>query len=173
MKTKKNDLDTSPEGANNPYEERTCHICQRPVSELEPFDWPDNPTIGSVSGMKLFKSYRWDFPYHVGSTRECRDCVGRPEPIWWILAEEKRLERRLTFPEVNEVRHKWNLEAKKYDLELSLEAMDEKREQEEERLGRRLTDPEKIEIQREFNLVETTPEGGLTILELREESNTH
>ena len=139
MTTIKNDLDTGPYCSSKPendedfedaidfgpecgaisFEDRTCDICQRLVGELEAFDWPDDPVIGNVAGAKLVKSYRWDYPYHVGSTRECRDCIVRPEPIWWILTEEKRLGRRLMDSEINEVRRKWDLETKRYDLELS------------------------------------------------------
>ncbi len=95
--------------------DRTCDICQRPVSELEAFDWPDDPLIGFVSGAKLFKSYRWDYPYHVGSTRECRDCFVRPEPIWWIISKEERLGRRLTDIEVVEIQREFELEAERFD----------------------------------------------------------
>lgn len=100
-----------------PYEDRRCHICNRPESELEAFDWPDNPVIGFVSGQKLVKNWRWDDPYQVGSTRECRDCFSRPEPIWWIIYEESRLGRRLTDLEIANVQREFNLEGERYDAE--------------------------------------------------------
>ncbi len=145
MTTNENDLDTAPCRSSKPenledvesdidfgpgcgeisLDERSCDICQRPVSELKAFDWPDDPVIGHVFRAKLRKSYRWDYPHHVGSTRECRDCIVRPEPIWWILAEEERLGRRLTDIEIKDVQRRWDLEAERYELELSLLAMDE------------------------------------------------
>jgi len=113
------DIDFGPACSGISFEESTCDICQRPVSELEAFDWPDDPLIGFVSGAKLFKSYRWDYPYHVGSTRECRDCFVRPEPIWWIVSKEERLGRRLTHIEVVEIQREFELEAERYDAEQS------------------------------------------------------
>jgi len=72
--------------------------------------------------------------------------------MWLIAPEEERLGRRLMDTEINELRHKWNLEAKRYNRELSTQAMGEKRNQEEKRLGRRLTDTELNEMRREFEL---------------------
>ncbi len=100
---------------NPPPVDGHCDICQRHVSELEAFGGPGDPLVGDFSGAKLVKNYRWDYPYHVGSTRECRDCFVRPEPIWWIVSEEERLGRRLTDIEVVEIQRKFELEAERYD----------------------------------------------------------
>ena len=116
---------------NPPPEDGTCDFCQRHVGELEAFGGPGDPLDDVFSGAKLVKSFRYDYPYHVGSTWECRDCFVRPEPLWWINSEERHLGRRLMDTEINEVQRRWNLEAKRYDLELSLLAMDEESNQSE------------------------------------------
>ena len=103
---------------NPPPEDGTCVFCHRHVSELTAFGEPGDPLVGDFSGVKLLKSYRYDYPFHVGSTRECRDCFVRPEPMWWIAPEEERLGRRLTDTEINELRHEWNLEVKRYHREV-------------------------------------------------------
>jgi len=149
-----------------PYEDRTCDICGRKVLELRPYDGPEHPTIGFISGAKLFKNFRWDNPFHVGSTRECLDCFARPEPIYCILEKERQLGRQLKFSELNEIRQEWNVVAERYKLEMALRAYDEKVDQERARSGGQLTNTELKAIQRDFDLLETCPDGGLPVLEI-------
>ena len=100
---------------NPPPKDGKCTICGRHVRELEAFGGPGDPLVGDFSGAKLVKNFRWDYPYHVGSTWECRDCFVRPEPIWWIISEEERLGRRLTDIEVVEIQREFELEAERFD----------------------------------------------------------
>ena len=94
---------------------RKCAFCDRPAIELEAFEGPYSPLIGLLPGTKLMKSYRELYPYHTGSTLECRDCFVRPEPLWWIVDKEKHLGRRLSDDEIERVQRDWNLEAKMFD----------------------------------------------------------
>ncbi len=100
---------------NPPPQDGNCDFCQRHVSELEAFGGPGDPLVGDFSGAKLVKSFRYGYSHQVGSTWECRDCFVRPEPIWWIVSEEKRQGRRLTDIEVVEIQREFELEADRFD----------------------------------------------------------
>ena len=90
---------------NPPPEDAKCMICGRHVSELGTFGGPGDPLVGDFSGAKLVKKGREDYPDYITSSWECRDCVGRPGPLWAIY-EEDRLGRPLTEREYIDMRYK-------------------------------------------------------------------
>ena len=98
-----------------PPEDGECVICGRHVRELETFGGPGDPLVGDFSGAKLVKNFREEYPHYIASSWECRDCFGRPGPLWGI-EEEDRLGRPLTEREHIDMRYK---------LELSLLEMHE------------------------------------------------
>ena len=88
---------------NGPPDHGCCNICNRHISELEPFGGPGDPCVGDFSGMKLLKKFREELPDYIGASWECRDCIGRPGGLWEI-AEEDRLGRELTDDECRTMR---------------------------------------------------------------------
>lgn len=89
--------------------EARCHICDKPVSELEPFGGPGDPLVGDFTGEKLLKTYREEYPRHYGTSWECRDCILNDDGLWEI-AEQKRLGRTLTYYERRLFRYKFLLD---------------------------------------------------------------
>ena len=93
---------------NPPPEDGKCMICGRHVSELESFGGPGDPCLGDFSGAKLTKTFREDDPGYITAHWECRDCLGRPGPLW-AIDEEDRLGRPLTEREAIDLRYKLEL----------------------------------------------------------------
>ena len=90
---------------NPPPENGKCMICGRHVRELETFGGPGDPLVGDFSGAKLVKMFREEYPHYITSSWECRDCVGRPGPLWAIY-EEDSVGRPLTEREYIDMRYK-------------------------------------------------------------------
>ena len=93
---------------NPPPQDGKCMICGRHVNELKAFGGPGDPCLGDFSGAKLIKMWREDYPGYTKSSWECRDCIGRPGPLW-AIDEEDRLGRPLTEREYIDMRYKLEL----------------------------------------------------------------
>jgi hypothetical protein len=101
---------------NPPPSDGNCNICGKNVDELEPFGGAGDPLVGDFTGMKLVKSFREELPDYIGSSWECRDCIGKYGGLW-ELEEEKKLVRELSDGERKKMRD---------DIEASMEEFAEK-----------------------------------------------
>ena len=94
---------------NPPPQDGECMMCGRHVTELEAFvETVDSLFFDDISGAKLIRRYREFLPGYPVSNLECRDCIGRPGPLW-AIHEENRLGRPLMQREYIDMRYKLEL----------------------------------------------------------------
>ena len=74
---------------NGPPEDARCMVCQRHISDLEPFVVPGDPRTEHYAGVKLIKRFRKDRDGCIGASWECRDCVERSDGEWKVEEEDR------------------------------------------------------------------------------------
>jgi len=74
---------------NGPPEDGRCNICQRHISDLEPYGGCGDPCTGDFADMKLVKQFRKGWYDSISVSWECRDCFQRADGKLDIEVEDR------------------------------------------------------------------------------------